>query len=434
MQGTFRHWLVVRLARLAAPAALAASLVSAPLSPALASSPADGGEEGGAPPGQLVRRGLSGPVVDVGGSSITVATRHGKVEVRIVPGKTIIRKPPEGIVGIDAINVGDKVAVLLEKPVVQEPEPQPSPEPTVSPTPEPTETPEAGEQGEGGTTDETEGDDGTEGTEAPDTETPEDSTEGQADEGESPDDLDDETELEDEAAEDVEEEASDDSSDQDDSSEEASETPSPDEGTEAGEGDQAGGEEDEADGEEDEQPQVLRSATALKVLVVPGKATRTHAHAIVKGIEKGKLQVIGRDGQVVLLDDTSGQGGLVESGDDVVLIVRGKDGSHGQYEVRGAMRASDLKERLQEYAQRLETKGKKELVERFREKAQKYEQQLQERLEKLRARASDQTAAEIDKALEKLRHKGQQALQGGEDNDTGGHGHGGNRGPRGKDR
>lgn len=66
-------------------------------------------------PGQLVRRGLSGKVLRVGGSSFLVETRHGKVLV-MVNDQTTIKQPPNGEVRLSAVEIGDKVGVLLAKP------------------------------------------------------------------------------------------------------------------------------------------------------------------------------------------------------------------------------------------------------------------------------------------------------------------------------
>ena len=77
------------------------------------------------PEGQLVRRGLFGKAVRVGGDSFLVETRQGNVLV-LVNDETVIRKPPEGIVRFDALEVGDKVAVLLTKPTDEEAEDAPA--------------------------------------------------------------------------------------------------------------------------------------------------------------------------------------------------------------------------------------------------------------------------------------------------------------------
>ena len=66
------------------------------------------------PPGQLTRRSLSGRVVAKGGSSISVGTKFGNVLVNVT-GDTIVDVRGERDVGMDGINVGDKVVVFLNR-------------------------------------------------------------------------------------------------------------------------------------------------------------------------------------------------------------------------------------------------------------------------------------------------------------------------------
>ena len=67
-----------------------------------------------APPGQLTRRGVSGIVVAVGGSDIVVETKFGNVTIGVDSG-TIIKS--KGVtITLEDINVGDKAGVLLNKP------------------------------------------------------------------------------------------------------------------------------------------------------------------------------------------------------------------------------------------------------------------------------------------------------------------------------
>ena len=85
------------------------------------------------PPGQLKRKSLSGTVVAVSASLITVGTRFGNVDVNVT-GRTVINVGPEKNVGIDRVQVGDKVAVKLDRSIV-DPELLPEPDaPTESET------------------------------------------------------------------------------------------------------------------------------------------------------------------------------------------------------------------------------------------------------------------------------------------------------------
>lgn len=69
--------------------------------------------------GQIKRRGLFGKAVRVGGDSFLVETRQGEVLV-LTNDETVVRKPPEGIVRFEALEVGDRVAVWLKKPTDEE--------------------------------------------------------------------------------------------------------------------------------------------------------------------------------------------------------------------------------------------------------------------------------------------------------------------------
>ena len=70
------------------------------------------------PPGQLTRRTLSGTVVAKGGSSISVGTKFGNVLVN-VNGDTVVDVRGEKDVGMDGINVGDKVVIHLNRPPLE---------------------------------------------------------------------------------------------------------------------------------------------------------------------------------------------------------------------------------------------------------------------------------------------------------------------------
>ena len=83
------------------------------------------------PPGQLVRESISGPVVAAADdlSSITVGTKFGNLLVSLTS-ETVVNAPPDKDVGLDAITVGSKVVVKLNRPpldkqVLEDEEPPP---------------------------------------------------------------------------------------------------------------------------------------------------------------------------------------------------------------------------------------------------------------------------------------------------------------------
>ena len=72
------------------------------------------------PAGQLTRKTISGTVVAVDGSSITIETRHGNVRVTVTS-ETVVNAPPESNVGLDAIQVGDKAVAFSKRPPTSRP-------------------------------------------------------------------------------------------------------------------------------------------------------------------------------------------------------------------------------------------------------------------------------------------------------------------------
>lgn len=65
-------------------------------------------------PGEVMGRGLFGPVVAVGDSSLTVSTKKGNV-VLTVTSDTKITQAPTGAIALSGITVGSRVAVLMDK-------------------------------------------------------------------------------------------------------------------------------------------------------------------------------------------------------------------------------------------------------------------------------------------------------------------------------
>jgi vacuolar-type H+-ATPase subunit H len=231
-----------------------------------------------APAGQLVRRGLSGKVLPIegsefDGSEFLIETRHGLVKV-IVTGETTINQPPNGPVGMDSLQIGDRVGILLAKP------------------------------------------------------------------------------------------------------ENDNATPSA-----------------EAD--------VFRTATALKIVIVPSKATREHRRAIVlekiKNAIKDRVKFIDRNGDEVEIEtDVEIEG---EEGEEVLLVTRrGKDGDD---HVSSSARAEKIEERLRELAsKRADLEGKLEEVrEKFNARRAELLDTAKEKIAKLEI--GDDIKARIDEARAK---------------------------------
>ena len=114
--------------------AAAALLIASAPTLVHAGNPAAPASADGIPRGQMVRRALSGTVAGVGGGSIDVQTSFGIVIVRI--GGAVVRAPgQEDFIAAD-IQIGDRVAVLLDRPPVDPDSlpPDDDQEPTATPT------------------------------------------------------------------------------------------------------------------------------------------------------------------------------------------------------------------------------------------------------------------------------------------------------------
>ena len=89
------------------------------------------------PGGQLTRKGIFGDVLEVGGSSITIAIKFGNVTVGVDANTTYAASGgSDDPFGLSDIVVGDRAAVHLNQASVAEGDP----EPTLAPTPTPTAT------------------------------------------------------------------------------------------------------------------------------------------------------------------------------------------------------------------------------------------------------------------------------------------------------
>ena len=114
--------------------ATAALLIASAPTLVHAGNPAAPASADGVPRGQMVRRALSGTVAGVGGGSIDVQTNFGIVTVGI--GGAVIRAPGQEDFTAADIQVGDRVAVLLDRPPVDPDSlpPDDDPESTATPT------------------------------------------------------------------------------------------------------------------------------------------------------------------------------------------------------------------------------------------------------------------------------------------------------------
>ena len=153
----------------------------------------------------------------------------------------------------------------------------------------------------------------------------------------------------------------------------------------------------------------FRTATASRIVVIPSKATRTHNRKVVESVTpgqgqgKGRLKLLGEDGEITELELPDGVDG-VDEGSDVILIVRGKGGKPATtdtpIELRGLQNTAKIAERLERLQAKFEDNP---------EKAAKFatlQQKRQERAEARLQRTADKAPPEARgaaKALNKAR-------------------------------
>ena len=298
---------------------LASTLTAAPVS-------ADSHVSSHIPPGQLTRRGLTGTVVGMGGSSFVLETKFGNVTIS-VSGGTIVKSRDEDV-GFGAMSVGDRVGVLLDKPP---------------------DAPGNNSGGDGGPdlTSLSNGDDtGTE----PDLTPP---------------------------------------SNGDDTGTEPDLTP-------LSNGDDTGTEpEPSVTPNSTPEPSFRQGVTALRITIVPSKASRSHKRGVVTSKGNGKIKFLDENGEEQELDGDADAG----EGEDVVFITRGRRG--GGAEVTGSTDPGDIDDRLTRLAQ-----SNPELAAKITEKWADYQAKRDERLANTLGNAPDDVKDRVQSAIDKKNNRG----------------------------
>ena len=128
--------------------------------------------------------------------------------------------------------------------------------------------------------------------------------------------------------------------------------------------------------------------TALKIMVIPGKATRTHLKGSIEGKAKGKVTVVNDDGVVIELDDASGTDGLNE-GDEVVLITRRKGHDSDEVEIRGYRGLARVADRLEKIIQRIEDGEDSPRLDHVKKEIDKLVERVNKLLDRLQSSDSD---------------------------------------------
>ena len=378
---------------------------------------AQGGEgKSDAPPGQSTRRGLIGPVVSKGSNSITVSTKFGNVEVKVT-GSTTITSSIDETADFGSISVGDRVAVLLSKPISSN---------------KPTEGKSGGDDDEADkgededidsasddaatSTDEMIADDelGSDNAttttgdlsdqEASEVESST-STDSQSDEQtQEPDDGD----VPEQSSTSTEDVITDDDSDRLDedvatSTEDMQESDSDrdDDGTESGTS-------TPPELTPIETVPTFRTATADRIRVIPSKANRTHERVVVTGKENRKLKILNEDGELEEVDVP--EGSEFEDGDDLILLLKGNKGSGRRRELRGSQSPDSIQDRIQRFIDAVESQGDTTKLGRLLKKLNDHVKDRGERLDRTFNNARSEDKDKVDRA----RNRGKGG--GGEDN------------------
>jgi hypothetical protein len=260
---------------------------------------ADTSDSNHTPQGQLTRRGLTGTVVGVGGSNFILETKFGNVTID-VDGGTVIKSGGE-IVDFDVLSVGDRVGVLLDRP-------PDAPGKTAK---------DGGGDGPDLTPPESGDDSGTDPDFAP--------LDTSDDTGTDPDATPTPTVTVDLTTPSTTGDTSTDPdltppSTSDDSGTETEPTPTP---TPA--------------------PSFRQGVTALKITIVPARASRSHKRGVVTS--KGKIKFLDMNGEEQELEGDDD----ADEGDDVVFITRGKKG--GGSTVTGSTDPGNVDDRLTRFAE-----------------------------------------------------------------------------------
>ncbi len=386
---------------------------------------ADSSASSHTPQGQLTRRGVTGIVVAVGGSDFVVETKSGNVTINVSNGT--IFKSGRDEASLDTMQVGDRVGVLLDKPPDRpgEGDDQPdvtppvdgddtgvdlTPPPTTDdtgtePDPTPTATPDL-------TPPDTSNDTGTEPIETP-TPTPE-PTEIPTPEPTpvlTPTPTSDDTGVDltptptsdDTGVDLTPPPTTDDTGTEPDLSVPAS---SNDTGTEPDAGPSVTPVPTVA-------PSFRQNVTALRVTIVPSKATRSHKCGVVTSKGNGKTAILNEDGEETEVDGEEGT-----EGEEICLITRGKKG--GGEETTGSTDPGDVDDRLARLAEK-----NPELAEKLAEKRAENDARRDERLENTVNNAPEDKKGKAQDAKDRKDNRGSGGSSGGGGNQGGGGNSGG---------
>ena len=154
--------------------------------------------------------------------------------------------------------------------------------------------------------------------------------------------------------------------------------------------------------------------TAIRIIVIPGKAARTHSRGVIKAKKGGDdsgFEVVDQDGDAIDVDDDD-----VEEGDEVILVTQtvpdfeddGDSKGHGRPKkiARGLQKSSKILERLDRIMNRLSELGDSPKAEKLRARVEKFKARHVERFNDINARFSGSVSDSDDGSQNRGRNRG----------------------------
>ncbi len=139
----------------------------------------------------------------------------------------------------------------------------------------------------------------------------------------------------------------------------------------------------------------FRTGTALKLKVIPTKATLSHDRGVVVTQGDGNVEVVDENGDVGDLELTGQGGDPIEDGTDAVLLTK-CSASGDKAEIRNIQRADKIAERLEQFQAKFTDDPEK--AAKFADLGQKRLDRLEARLAKTSNNAPPSARGNIDKA------------------------------------
>jgi len=351
------------------------------------------------PPGQLTRRGVSGIVAAVGSDNIVVETKFGNVTVD-VDGGTIIKSKGD-VIALEDIQVGDRAGVLLNKPPdAPKDDDDDSTDPDVTPpdtsddtSTDPDVTPPDTSDDTSTDPDVTPPDTSDDTSTDPDVTPPDTSDDTSTDPDVTPPDTSDDTSTDPDVT--PPDTSDDTSTDPDvtppDTSDDTSTDPDV---TPPDTSDDTGTDTDVEPEPKPLAPSFRQDVTALRITIVPSKATRKHECVVVTETGDGTTTVLDEDGVETELEGDEGT-----EGEDVCLITQ--TGRGGGKKVTGSTSSNTVDDRLARLAEKNAA-----LSERLEQKKADQETKRAERLEKTVGNAPEDKKSKAQGAKDKNTNRG----------------------------